>query len=397
MPKFQTPNEDMDNLSNICCQIPGHQSKKISAFCIDKSCKEKIKFECFDCFFDNHLQHNMIKLDNLKKILNSKLKEYNSSKDEELIINKLKSEKKKEISNIIDSLKQKIIKLINDKFETFKEDVFKNYFDSDQKQNNFEKIQKYEKLAYSNAAPTNQNEIIELSQICSDIYIECDGKCNEKNINIEEIKNNCKKNLDNILQTFSKQFQIFSDNQIELMSNYLKDNFKFNNFMNNNKTFEWYDKEFQTNYGFLYNINKTKITKTESSGTITVVRGKDKLKNNYKYSIEFKICLKNGDDLDLGIGKEDAAIDCWLRNNNSCSITTNGIFNGSNNINGSFKLKDNDIVKIDVNMKDKIFKGFVNKKKVCNFNFQLDDIYIMAAIRNTGNWVEVISYDFSPI
>ena len=95
IPESLTPNVDMINFPDICCQFPNHQSNKICAFCIDKKCQEKLKFVCFDCIFVNHSQHKIIKINELNKILNSKLIEYNLSKDEKLIINKLNSEKKK--------------------------------------------------------------------------------------------------------------------------------------------------------------------------------------------------------------------------------------------------------------------------------------------------------------
>ena len=399
-PKIEaTPNEDMNNLPNICCQVPDHKAKKICAFCINEKCNEKIKFACFDCIFDKHSEHKMIKLNELNKILITKLKEYNSSKEEEFIINKLYSEKKKEISNLIDSLKQKIMKQIDEKFKLFKEDVFKQLFESNKKKENFDTIEKYSKIACSNAAPTSQNEIIELSQICLDIYKECKGNYKEKNINLnmDEVEKNCKNNLDNISQIFSKQFQTFSENQIELMNNYLEKNFLLlPDFMNQPKIFKWSNKEIGTNYGFLYSIDQTKITKTKKSGTITVIRGNDMLKNNYKYSIEFKVSLINGDDLDIGIGNEKAGKSAWLRNNFSCAMSTSGIYKEGNQIDKSFRLNNNDVVKMEINMKDKNFKGLVNGKEICNFNYKIDEIYIMAAIRNENNWVEVTSYDFSP-
>ena len=242
IPESLTPNVDMINLPDICCQFPNHQSKKICAFCIDKKCQEKLKFICFDCIFDNHSQHKIIKINELNKILNSKLNEYNLSKDEKLIINKLNLEKKKEISNIINSLKEKIINQINEKFELFKEDIYKYFFELDeQKENKFEKIQKYEKFLNSNATPTKKKEMLELSKICSDIYTEYDGNYNKKKINIEEIENNYKKKLNNIFQKFLETFQTFSLNQTELIKNFLKNNFLiFPNFKNNiKKSFEW--------------------------------------------------------------------------------------------------------------------------------------------------------------
>ena len=69
------------------------------------------------------------------------------------------------------------------------------------------------------------------------------------------------------------------------------------------------------------------------------------------------------------------------------------------NMDDSIKLKDNDIVELEIGTeeKKKYFKGLINDKLVCLLDFELNDIYIMAAMRNTSNFIEVLKYDVTPI
>ena len=65
----------------------------------------------------------------------------------------------------------------------------------------------------------------------------------------------------------------------------------------------------------------------------------------------------------------------------------------------SVKLKDKDIVDLEINTKigNKYFKGYINNKLVCLIDFDIKDIYIMAAMRNVGSYIELESFEIFPI
>ena len=56
------------------------------------------------------------------------------------------------------------------------------------------------------------------------------------------------------------------------------------------------------------------------------------------------------------------------------------------------KLKDNDILDIEMNTKGKVkyFKAIWNNKLICVLDFEFDNAFIMAAMRNIGNYIEVL-------
>ena len=61
----------------------------------------------------------------------------------------------------------------------------------------------------------------------------------------------------------------------------------------------------------------------------------------------------------------------------------------------SFELKDNDIIDLEISTKEgnKYFKVSLNDKLICLIDFEFKNIYIMAAMRNRGNFIEVIEYN----
>ena len=187
------------------------------------------------------------------------------------------------------------------------------------------------------------------------------------------------------------------------ISQYINENFLNvpDNFFSNHEKFEWCENTY-SGYDFFYELtnNKAKGTKILSNGTMTILRAKDKLENNFIYRIKFKIGLKSGGDFDVGIGTEKCGDSCWLRTKESICISNVGIMNLDINMDNSIRLKDNYIVELEIGTeekKKKYFKGLINDKLVCLLDFELNDIYIMAAMRNNSNFIEVLKYDVSPI
>ena len=104
---------------------------------------------------------------------------------------------------------------------------------------------------------------------------------------------------------------------------------------------------------------------------MTILRAKDQLEDNCLYKIKFKIGLKSGGDFDIGIGTEKVGESCWLRTKESLCISNIGIMNLDINMDNSIKLKDNDIIDLEINTEigKKTFRGSINKKLVCGARY----------------------------
>jgi len=185
------------------------------------------------------------------------------------------------------------------------------------------------------------------------------------------------------------------------MINYTNENFlkKLKNLFSTQSIFEWCDKKYYT-YGFYYQLtnNNTRGTKIKKNETRTILRSKNKLEDNLIYNIKFKIGLQKHGDFDVGIGKELNGNFYWLRDKDTISLTSKGIWNSGRNIDG-YKLKNNDIIELEICTKtgNKTFKGYVNDQSVYSVDFNLDDIYIMASIQNISDYIEVLEYYIRPI
>ena len=71
------------------------------------------------------------------------------------------------------------------------------------------------------------------------------------------------------------------------------------------------------------------------------------------------------------------------------------------NMDNSIKLKDNDVINLEINTKvgSKYFKGFINNVLVCliDYDFDAKEVFVMAAMRNVGSFIELEEYDISPL
>ena len=227
------------------------------------------------------------------------------------------------------------------------------------------------------------------------------SKPGPENKNDNPGKKNLKKPINFI--NLNKQFENYIKEELSTMNNYINENFlKFPDhiFVFSSSHFEWCEKTY-SGYDFFYELEKNKMkgTKVLSNGTMTVLRAKELLEENYKYNIKFKIGLINGGDFDVGIGTEKVGDSCWLRSKESLCLSNIGILNLDINMDNSIRLRDNDIVDFEISTEDnkKYFKASINDKLVCLLDYNLNNVYIMAAMRNNGNSIEVLKYAASPI
>jgi hypothetical protein len=245
-------------------------------------------------------------------------------------------------------------------------------------------IKDYEEFFVGNAAPVQRPDSVKLSEICTSIY-------KDKDSVIEKNESRDRNKIKNLYEESLKSLENFVNSQYTSISKYIN-----NNFLEIKNTFSWSKKTYG-DYGFFYELtnSNTKAVKKLSQGTMTVLRAKEKLIDNYLYKIKFKIGLKNLGDYDVGIGTDRTGESCWLRTKESICISNTGVINLDINMDNSVKLKDKDIVDLEINTKsgNKYFKGYINNKLICLIDFDIKDVYIMAAMRNVGSYIDLESYE----
>ena len=416
-------------LNNLNCQIEKHDNGDIVGFCIDDNCKEVNKFCCLNCFFDTHSQHKVVKLKELNTFIQGRYKIYKKTVEEEKEV--FDAYKNNELMNAekIQKFKKEMFEQIEKKVKTFLEELSNKYMNLNEKKiQDFTILKEYEDFFIGNAAPIQKIDLNKLSGICTNIYkvslnnptssplSNSDSEAASLSVNMKPMlnpvntntinpnnENQEKKNkLKKAINEINKEFDDYVKRQKTFFNNYLNSQFLNDelNFLSASSKFEWCRKTYNQ-HNFYYQLEKQNMkgTKISSNGTMTVLRAKEKLQNNYKYKIKFLVGMNYIGDFDLGIGTEKAADSCWLRNKESICISNTGILNLDINYDNSIKLKDNDIVEFEIITLDnrKSFKGSINDKLVFDLDFNLEDVFIMAAIRNTGNYIEVLEYDSSPL
>ena len=383
--------ENNNELNNLTCQIKEHSNLKIIGFCVDENCNSINKFSCQECFFDNHSGHKLIKIEKLNDIIQNKLKNYKNILEDERKKAELYDKYEKQGIANLEKLKKKIISEIEAKINEYKNKYkmkLQSIINNDNKINI--NMKHYEEFFVGNAAPIQRPDLSKLSEICAKIYKEKDYK--NVGINNNDINN--------------KMRTLFEESNISL-EDFLKVQYKSINtyisqqFLASKSVFEWCKKTYG-GYDFFYELanDNTKATKKFSQGTMTVLRAKEPLYDNHLYRLQFRIGLKNVGDYDVGIGTDKTGESCWLRTKESICISNTGVINLDINMDNSIKLKDKDIVNLEINTQigKKTFKGYINKKLVCLIDFDIqDEIFIMAAMRNVGSVIELESYEIFPL
>ena len=403
------PSLELDSLN---CQHPGHSGSQILGFCIDEKCKETNKFACSECIFDVHSLHRLVKIKELNNLIQTKYKVYKQNLEEEKKIIEVYKASELESIEKIEKLKKDVINEIENKTNNFIQELKNKYNELiNFNAKDFANIKDYEEFFIGNAAPIQKPDHSKLSEICFNIYKEgnkssggtpSEGASTEKPSKKQKEQKEKKEQKNNfILDNFKKEFENYIKDQFSSIQKYINDNYLImpNNFFNS-KGFEWCEQTY-SGYDFFYELsnNKTKGVKTLSNGTMTILRAKEMLENNHLYKIKFKIGLRNNGDFDVGIGTEKVGDSCWLRTKESLCISNTGVLNLDLNMDNSITLRDKDIVYLEISTEEgnKYFEGHINGKLICKLDFYLDNVYIMAAIRNTNNFIEVLEYKDSPL
>ena len=380
--------ENNNELNNMTCQIKEHSNLKIIGFCIDENCHSINKFACQECFFDNHSGHKLIKIEKLNDIIQNKLKDYKNILEDEKKRAELYDKYEKDGISTLEKLKQKIFSEIEQKINEYKDKLKKKLQGINNNENKINiNMKHYEEFFVGNAAPIQRPDLTKLSEICSKIYKEKDNK--NEGLNYNDYNNN---RIRLLFEESSKSTADFLKAEYISINNYIKQRFLISRFV-----FEWCRKTYG-GYDFFYELanDNTKATKKISQGTMTVLRAKEPLYDNNLYRLQFRIGLKNVGDYDVGIGTDKTGDSCWLRTKESICISNTGVINLDINMDNSIKLKDKDVINLEINTQigKKTFKGFINKKLVCMIDFDIqDNVYVMAAMRNVGSFIELESYE----
>ena len=380
--------ENNNELNNMTCQIKEHSNLKIIGFCIDENCHSINKFACQECFFDNHSGHKLIKNEKLNDIIQNKLKDYKNILEEDKKRAELYDKYEKDGMSTLEKLKQKIFSEIEQKINEYKDKLKKKLQGINNNENKINiNMKHYEEFFVGNAAPIQRPDLTKLSEICSKIYKEKDNK--NEGLNYNDYNNN---RIRLLFEESSKSTADFLKAEYISINSYIKQRFLISRFV-----FEWCRKTYG-GYDFFYELanDNTKATKKISQGTMTVLRAKEPLYDNNLYRLQFRIGLKNVGDYDVGIGTDKTGDSCWLRTKESICISNTGVINLDINMDNSIKLKDKDVINLEINTQigKKTFKGFINKKLVCMIDFDIqDNVYVMAAMRNVGSFIELESYE----
>ena len=380
--------ENNNELNNMTCQIKEHSNLKIIGFCIDENCHSINKFACQECFFDNHSGHKLIKIEKLNDIIQNKLKDYKNILEEDKKRAELYDKYEKDGMSTLEKLKQKIFSEIEQKINEYKDKLKKKLQGINNNENKINiNMKHYEEFFVGNAAPIQRPDLTKLSEICSKIYKEKDNK--NEGLNYNDYNNN---KIRLLFEESSKSTADFLKAEYISINSYIKQRFLISRFV-----FEWCRKTYG-GYDFFYELanDNTKATKKISQGTMTVLRAKEPLYDNNLYRLQFRIGLKNVGDYDVGIGTDKTGDSCWLRTKESICISNTGVINLDINMDNSIKLKDKDVINLEINTQigKKTFKGFINKKLVCMIDFDIqDNVYVMAAMRNVGSFIELESYE----
>ena len=405
-------------LKNLSCQKENHNESKIVGFCVDENCQEKNKFVCLECLFEIHQKHKLIKIKDLNDIIENRYKNYKKKTEEEKELMEIYKKNEEFQLNKLKKFKNEINKVLEVKIINFMNDLKNIYTNLSKNISNEKKyinIKEFENFYTGNTTPTAKAELTKLSKICTNLYKE--GYINEEilekkndkseknekketdkgdsNIPFNILENENKIELNSPLENFNKKLDELIKDQLALMTKYIEENILVisDNCFSTPYKFEWCSKSY-TDDGFLYELtnNKRIGTKILEDRIMTILRAKEEIKNNSIYNIKFKIGLKKEGDFDIGIGSEKEANTCWLRNSESLCISNSGIRSLGIIMDNVSKLKDNDILDIEINTKEKVkyFKAILNNKLICVLDFEFDNAFIMAAMRNIGNYIEVL-------
>jgi hypothetical protein len=372
------------NFLDKTCAEEGHSDAKLVALCIDKNCAIVNKFVCLECLFNQHEQHKVIKLKQIQDKINESINNGSADESLEVLKNKLKETEDK-IQLELEIIKTNILEILNNKVNTFITDTYDQFLKLfDKSKEDMDLV----RLLRKDIKMLTPDELNGMTTYISSNFLNQSVIVNEGDNN--RINKKCP--LEE-LEKFNNNLKAFLLDNNKLICEFLNSKF-FSNynilFNNSNLTFEWTNKAYG-NYGFLYTISSNKLTahKSASDGTITIVRSREKL-GQENYYIEFLIDSKKGGDIEVGIARDSVGTSCWLRTQGAYGVTNMGIYEYGKLVKKDEKIEDGNIIGMELNLRSsKMGKIFKNTKQIHEFKIDIDEVYIMAAIRKVGNSILV--------
>lgn len=364
------------------CPEKGHEDQKLIGFCIENKCQAASKFLCLECIFDFHNQHKMIKLKILQDKINEKLLTSNFKAKNARFMNKLKDTENK-INSEIETIRTNILEIINNKASIFLSEINDRIFNSYKElSSNFN----LDTFKHKEIKDLSNGEYISLVNFLNYNFIRCED---ENQSNIE------KRDLIEELNKIEKNISLFMNDVNKQICTILNSKLTFNTqlFLPNALKFEWSERVYTT-YSFYYTLsdNNMSALKSSNSGTITILRCKEKAKLGGNYYIEYLVDCKKGGDYEVGIGTDAVGSACWIRTPGAYGLNNVGFYENGKVTRKDIKIEDGDVIGFQIYLRDITNRRgicFKNGKSVHEFIIEIEDVYFLAAIRTVGNSVTV--------
>lgn len=372
---------DEVNFTRMKCSEQSHENNDLIGFCTEQDCKANNRFLCLDCVFTVHLKHQMMKLRELQDKINEKMITSNFRQKNARFMGKLKETEEK-INSEVEVIRTNVLDIINTKASNFMSEINDRIFSSYKELSaNFD-LETFKSRDIRELGPGEYQSLINFIHY-NFIKTEESNSVIEKRDLIEEL-GKIEKNISTFMGDLNKQI-------CNVISNKLTFNTQL--FLPNALKFEWSEKTYTT-YSFYYTLSDNNMTalKSSNSGTITIVRSKEKAKPNGNYYIEYSIDYKKGGDYEVGIGSDAVGSACWIRTPGAYGLNNIGFYENGKVVRKDQKIEDGDVIGFQVLLRDmNNRKGicFKNGKQIHEFSIDIDDVYFLAAIRSVGNSVGV--------
>ena len=372
---------DEINFTKMKCTEPGHENNDLLGFCTEKNCKAASRFLCLDCIFGCHQKHQIMKLKDLQEKINEKMLTSNFRSKIQKFMTKLK-ETEDRINSEIEVIRTNILEIINNKANNFLSEINDRIFSS------------YKELSSNfNLEIFKTREIKDLSQ---GEYNSLINFVNYNFIKNEEVESNTeKRDLIEELNKIEKNISVFMCDINKQICMILNNKLTFNTqlFLPNAIKFEWCEKVYTT-YSFYYTLSDNNMTalKSSNSGTITILRSREKAKLGGNYYIEYAIDCKKGGDYEVGIGSDAVGSACWIRTPGAYGLNNVGFYENGKVVRKDYKIEDGDIIGFQILLRDTNNRRGIcikNGKQIHEFYIEIEDVYFLSAIRTVGNSVSV--------
>ena len=368
-------------LTKMKCAEQGHENSDLLGFCTEKDCKANNRFLCLDCIFTFHAKHSILKLKDLQEKINEKMLTSNFRLKNQKFMSKFK-ETEDRIYSEIEVIRTNILEIINNKASNFVSEINDRIFSS------------YKELSSNFNLETFKNK--DIKDLNQGEYNSLINFINLNFIKSEEVESNTeKRDLIEELTKIEKNISTFMceiNNQIcTILNNKLTFNTQL--FLPNAIKFEWCEKVYTT-YSFYYTLSDNNMTamKNSNSGTVTILRSKEKAKLGGNYYIEYVVDCKKGGDYEVGIGSDAVGSACWIRTPGAYGLNNVGFYENGKVVRKDYKVEDGDVIGFQVLLRDTNCRRgicFKNGKQIHEFSIEIEDVYFLAAIRTVGNSVSV--------